>query len=86
MAHLALWRCDFNRERAELSVYSEIFSGRFPPEIDVHSHHTDRVVRFRPVQPGHRLFNEDFWDGEQMVYAPCEPVKNVESLVVYHAC
>ena len=58
----------WNSRRRELHGYSEIFAGDFPKEILVVSHHTNRMLTFRPVGPGHRLFDEDGWDGEQQVY------------------
>lgn len=76
--------CNFDRKRRALTVSSDIFSGIFPREILVSSTHTGRRVIFRPVQPGHRLFDEDHWDGEQAVYIPTEDLPKVECLVVYH--
>lgn len=51
-----------------LHGYSEMFGGGFPRAIKVISHHTGDEQEFRPVQPDHRLFDEDGWDGEQAVY------------------
>lgn len=78
-------QCEFNLKRRELTVASEVFGGKFPGVIELTSDHTGRKVIFRPVQPGHRLYDEDHWDGEQEVYAPLESLPRVESLVVYHA-
>jgi hypothetical protein len=84
MFSISLKLFDFSAKRKCLSISSDAFAGHFPREINVSSHHTQRVVKFKQVMPGHRLFNEDFWDGEQMVYVPEVAQKNVESLVVYH--
>ncbi len=81
---LPLSLCDFNKKTTRLLCASEYFAGGFPREIDVVSHYTGTVVKFKPVQPGHPEWDEDGWDGEQCVYAPVENVPNVKTLTVYH--
>ena len=51
-----------------LHGYSEMFGRNFPQQIVVKSHHTGRELIFAPVQPGHPMFDEDGWDGEQAIY------------------
>lgn len=76
--------CEFNKARRVLKLASEFFG--MPREFYVESHHTGRLVRFVPVQPGDRLFDEDHWDGEQQIYRPAagEDRVNVDHMVIYH--
>lgn len=77
--------CEFDKNRRVLKLASEYFG--MPSEFFVQSHHTNRVVRFVPVQPGDVLFDEDGWDGEQKIYRPAmgESRTNVDHMVIYHA-
>jgi hypothetical protein len=74
--------CEFDKTRKRLSLASEYFG--MPSEFDVVSNHTGRKVRFKPVQPEDRLFDQDQWDGEQQIYRPTDSLPNVEYLVIYH--
>lgn len=56
----------------------------FPREIDVVSHHTGEIIRFRQVSYEDPWCDHDFWDGEMMVYRPVTAVKNVGKLVLGH--
>lgn len=80
--NLDLGDCDYNKVRKTLSL--GVSGGRFPVEVSVHSHHTNRTIRFVRVQPGHPAWDEDGWDGEQQVYAPVAALPNVETLTLYH--
>lgn len=81
--------CFYSTTRKILSIplRNVSFEGRsrFPSRIHVESHHTGRVVLFTQVQFGHPLFDEDGWDGEQMVYVPAqsEMTTKAQSLAVY---
>jgi len=75
--------CEFYKAGKRLSLASE-FCG-MPSQIDVRSQTTGKIVRFVAVQPGDPWYDQDNWDGEQMVYRPTTPVPNVEKLVIYHA-
>lgn len=77
-----LSKCEFRAHCGKLMLASE-FAG-MPNAIRIRSHHTGRVVLFRPVQPGHPMWDEDGYDGEQMVYEPMDPVNNVKVLVIYN--
>jgi len=52
----------------------------------VMSHLTDIEVEFRPIRESHPLFDEDQWDGEQMIYEPFESnlCPNVKTLIIYN--
>lgn len=90
MTYLDLSLCEFHPDRGQLSVRREDLPRDptrcgFPREILVHSHHTGRELLFRPIGPGHRLFDEDYWDGEQQIYEHSDNlVKKVTTLVVYN--
>jgi hypothetical protein len=77
-----LYRCIYRKEQKYLSLPSEYFG--MPSEFYVKSHHTGKCVRFVCVQPGHPLFDEDQYDGEQQVYVPVEHIKNVDHMVIYN--
>lgn len=76
--------CEHDKARRCLKLASEYFG--MPRELFVDSHHTGRLVRFVPVQPGDPLFDEDGWDGEQQIYRPAagEDRTRVEYLVIYN--
>ena len=74
----------FNKKNKVLSAGSSYFYNTFPVDLDVISHHTGRVVKFVPIGRNHPQFDEDHWDGEQMVYEPLDNDTNVKTLVIYH--
>ena len=74
--------CEYRKEQKYLALASEYFG--MPQEFFVKSHHTGKTVRFSAVRPGDPLWDEDGWDGEQCVYRPSVPVKNVEYMVIYN--
>lgn len=73
VARASLRDLDWDPRQRRLLGYSEIFGGSFPDRIAVTSHHTGREIMFLPVTPDHPLFDEDGWDGEQMVYQSQDP-------------
>ena len=81
---ISLNLCDYNKDKKKLSFASEYFG--MPNEFFIQSHVTGRVVKFVPVQYGHRLFDEDGWDGEQRVYIPATPEMDcrVDHCVIYN--
>lgn len=75
--------CEYRKETGTLiKPHNE----RFPSEVFVESVHTGRVVRFIPIPPGHPMWDEDGWDGEQAVYQPVasEAFTNAKVLVLHH--
>ena len=74
--------CSFNKEAKRLSLASELCG--MPSALDVKSNITGKVVRFVVAQPGSRFFDEDGCDGEQQIYVPETPQRNVTHLVIYH--
>ena len=77
-----LSKCEFSRRNLQLRLASE-FVG-MPREIIIRGVYND--AHFIPVPEGHKLFDPDQWDGEQMVYIPAPGTKCgwVRSLVIYH--
>jgi hypothetical protein len=75
-------KCHFKAHCGKLTLPSEYVG--MPSALRIRSHHTGRTVLFRPVGPGHALYDEDGYDGEQMVYEPMDPVNNVKVLVIYN--
>lgn len=73
--------CNFRKEDKQLVLAREFIG--MPNQFDVVSHHTGKVVRFNPIKESHPLFDYDHWDGEQAIYEPEIPMKNVETLVIY---
>lgn len=71
----------YNKDRKSLSMPCD--SGSLPQRFQIQSNHTGKVVEFAPVPFGHPLFDEDGWDGEQLVYIPTEKLPNVESATIY---
>lgn len=79
-----LYFFSYDKKLKQLSIASEYFG--MPKEFFVTSHHTGRTIRFVPIGESHRLFSQDQWDGEQMIYEPAagEEKCRVETAVVYH--
>ena len=83
MKQVSLDRCEYIKGQKQLRLASEYFG--MPERFEVVSHLTNRIVEFMTVPRGHPLYDEDGWDGEMCVYQPVDHLKNVESLVIYHA-
>lgn len=79
---IPLTLCEYDKSRKVLKLASEYFG--MPETFFVKSHHTGKEVRFVPVGPDDRLFDEDGWDGEQKIYRPLGDVRGVDHLVIYH--
>ena len=80
--HVSLDLCDYDKERKVLKLTSDHIGK--PSEFYVKSHHTQKRVLFKPVQPGDVLYDEDHWDGEQQIYRPVEKLPNVDYMVIYN--
>ena len=84
MKQICLSLCEYVPEFNMLRIPSKFFGK--PPEFFVTSHHTGRVIRFVTIDEIHPLFDQDQWDGEQMVYepAPGEEKCKVSIAVIYN--
>ena len=74
--------CEYDKSRKVLKMASEYFG--MPLTFFVKSHHTGKVVRFVPVTPADKLFDQDQWDGEQQIYRPLGDVPGVDHMVIYN--
>jgi hypothetical protein len=80
--------CEYNKQRKAI-IYRHTdnttnqWSVRFPREIIVTSHATNRKVVFRTIGEDHPKFDQDQWDGEQQIYEHTESaLKTVDLLYV----
>jgi hypothetical protein len=80
---ISLKFCEYDKERKVLKLTSEHFG--MPLTFFVESHHTGKQVRFVPVAPADKLFDQDQWDGEQQIYRPVGDVPNIDHMVIYNA-
>ena len=76
---------DFDIIKANTGIrLRKVWGAKFPSELMVLSHISGRNVKFVPIPPEHPEFDQDQWDGEQMVYYTKESGVNVKTLVLYH--
>jgi hypothetical protein len=74
--------CEYDKERKVMKLASEYIG--MPKEFFVHSEKTGKDVRFVAIGPDDILFDQDGWDGEQMIYRPMGNIPTVDHLVIYH--
>ena len=86
MQNISLADCRYIAKTKTLIVNSMVFSGRFPREFTVESHHTGNKIKFKPIGPEHSRFDPDHWDGEQMLYEPTTRLNTVNVLILSHGC
>lgn len=79
---VSLKLCEYDKDRKVLKLASEYFG--MPLTFFVESHHTGKQVRFVPVTPADKLFDQDQWDGEQQIYRPLGNVPGVDHMVIYN--
>ena len=72
---------------AKRKMLKRAFNYKFPDSVFVTSSRTKNTVEFLPVTYGDDLYDEDGWDGEQMVYraVSSDPKIREISLVFYHS-
>lgn len=58
----------------------------FPASVRIVSDVTGKEIDFTQVSYGHPFYDEDGWDGEQMVYVPVNPAAcpKVAKMVLHH--
>ena len=79
--HLSLLQCKWQKHLNQLSTPWNV---RFPNEVAVYNSKTGKhriYVRLNETDP---RFDQDGWDGEQMVYRTHSPTNSAEYLVLYH--
>ncbi len=79
---VSLKDCEYDKTRKVLKLASEYFG--MPPTFIVKSHITGRMVKFVTVTEDDPLFDEDGWDGEQMIYRPVDSVPTIDYMVIYN--
>jgi len=72
------WQKDLN----QLTFSWEKF---FPNEVTVYNPKTNKYVLYCRVLPNDARFDQDLWDGEQMIYKTDTATNNAEYLVLYHS-
>jgi len=75
MTNFDLSLFDWNKDRGSLVMRN--YNHPFPNEFMVRSHRTGKEVRFVRVSMYDVLYDQDMWDGEQMLYRPTGLVPNV---------
>ena len=80
---VSLKLCEYDKTRKVLKLASEYMG--MPREFFVVSHKTGKEFRFVPVNEHDVLFDQDGWDGEQMIYRPVGHCPTVDHMVIYHA-
>ena len=81
IATFSLQKCAFDKSRKKLSMG---FCGSFPSRFAIRSHITDTVIEFTTVKVDDPMFDQDQWDGEQMIYRPVTQLTNVEYFILYN--
>lgn len=79
--YLSLEKCKWQKHLNQLSTPWNV---RFPNEVAVYNSKTGKhriYVRLNETDP---RFDQDGWDGEQMVYRTHSPTNSAEYLVLYH--
>jgi len=56
----------------------------FPQQVSVHNPNTDSYRIYGHLRESDPRFDQDGWDGEQMVYKTRAKTNNAEYLVLYH--
>ncbi len=75
MPSFNLFLFDWNMDRGTLVMRN--YNHPFPKEFMVRSHRTGKEVRFVRVSMYDVLYDQDMWDGMQMLYSPTGLVPNV---------
>lgn len=79
---VSLRLCEYDKTRKVLKLAS-VYMG-MPREFYVVSHKTGKEFRFVAVGPEDLLFDQDQWDGEQMIYRPVGHCPTVDHMAIYH--
>ena len=82
IAKISLEKCKWQKNLNQLTVP---WNSNFPKEITVHNPKTDTHRLYTQISDTDPRFDQDQWDGEQMVYKTHGPTNNAEYLVLYHS-
>jgi hypothetical protein len=80
IAKISLEKCKWQKHLNQLTTP---WNSSYPREITVHNHNTDTLRLYTQINDTDPRFDQDQWDGEQMVYKTHAPTNNAEYLVLY---
>lgn len=80
IALVSLEKCKWQKHLNQLTAP---WRSNFPKEITVHNPKTDIYRLYTHLSDSDPRFDQDQWDGEQMVYKTSDPTNNAEYLVLY---
>lgn len=81
IVYLSLEECKWQKNLNQLTAP---YNSSFPREVTVHNQHTDKLRLYTQINDTDPRFDQDQWDGEQMVYKTHLSTNNAEYLVLYH--
>ena len=81
IVYLSLEECKWQKHLNQLTTP---WNSSFPREVTVHNQHTGTLRLYTQIKDTDTRFDQDQWDGEQMVYKTHSPTNNAEYLVLYH--
>ena len=82
VALVSLEKCKWQKNLNQLTVP---WRSNFPIEITVHNPKTNTHRLYTRISDTDPRFDQDQWDGEQMVYKTHGLTNNAEYLVLYHS-
>jgi hypothetical protein len=82
IAYISLEKCKWQKNLNQLIVPWDL---NFPREICIHNPNTDTLRQYTQISHTDPRFDQDGWDGVQMVYKTHLPTNNAEYLVLYHS-
>ena len=82
IVYLSLKECKWQKHLNQLTTP---WNSSFPREVTIHNQHTDTLRLYTQINDTDPRFDQDQWDGEQMVYKTHLPTNNAEYLVLYHS-
>jgi hypothetical protein len=80
IAKISLEKCKWQKNLNQLSVS---WSSNFPAEVIIHNPKTNDHRTYVHLTENDPRFDQDQWDGEQMVYKTNTKTNNAEYLVLY---
>lgn len=80
-AKISLEKCKWQKDLNQLSVS---WNSSFPAEVTIHNPKTSNLRKYVCLTDTDPRFDQDCWDGEQMVYRTPAKTNNAEYLVLYH--
>ena len=82
IAYVSLQKCKWQKHLNQLTIP---WNSSYPREVTVHNPKTDTLRLYSQLKDTDPRFDQDQWDGEQMVYKTHLSTNNAEYLVLYHS-